>query len=314
MAMMLGVDHDDLLATRGPACDDSNKRTCYRWSADRSSRQPGRSASRADATASGSLLLPARPRGPSPGVGLGAPGPTAEHELPVLVDQVQAAGWQCAGRLVAGRGRVVVRGRAGPLPRQTPRRRHLNRERRRDCQQRRQGQQGQPRIRQLHRPRPAIRDLRRTSGRADRWRTFRISAAMSSFRQASTPCSRFAPVLPHGRFPVPTPRSKQDQLKIAYAACIRTARRKSGGTPRRECRPIWPSGRQDLNLRPLDPQAGLRSCATCGNSEPTGPRWCRSGSLDAVDRSSAHIRAPDLLHPFRSMSGLYTALRTHAEP
>src|SRR5690606_23490362 len=41
----------------------------------------------------------------------------------------------------------------------------------------------------------------------------------------------------------------------------------TGGSPVEGNRPPVPSGRQDLNLRPLDPQYGQRIPLTCGNRE-----------------------------------------------
>src|SRR5687768_3646740 len=42
--------------------------------------------------------------------------------------------------------------------------------------------------------------------------------------------------------------------------------------------PSWPSGRQDLNLRPLDPQGRSDHELTCKNAEP-------AGRDDAVERT-----------------------------
>jgi hypothetical protein len=52
-------------------------------------------------------------------------------------------------------------------------------------------------------------------------------------------------------------RSNYDQQEIIYLARPRCSGRRSGGAFIEEHRPISPSGRQDLNLRPLDPQTGL---------------------------------------------------------
>jgi len=59
-----------------------------------------------------------------------------------------------------------------------------------------------------------------------------------------------------------------------------------GGTPMRRVPPCQPSGRQDLNLRPLDPQRRPATPPTCGNSESAGHRG-------AVRGRSAHSTQPD---------------------
>jgi hypothetical protein len=56
-----------------------------------------------------------------------------------------------------------------------------------------------------------------------------------------------------------------------------------GGFPDEREPPIMPSGRQDLNLRPLDPQYGQRVALTCGNKEPAAWRG-------AVQRISASFK------------------------
>src|SRR5690606_41186135 len=67
-------------------------------------------------------------------------------------------------------------------------------------------------------------------------------------------------------------RSTSDQLKIARGEAFPLVDRPMGGPPQCEEPPITPSGRQDLNLRPLDPQSSaLPSCAT-SRPPPAGAR------------------------------------------
>jgi hypothetical protein len=54
------------------------------------------------------------------------------------------------------------------------------------------------------------------------------------------------------------------------------------GVPRSLTPPLTWSRRQDLNLRPLDPQGHLQNLLTCGNRDPQH----RTGPLAAIDSSS----------------------------
>jgi hypothetical protein len=79
-------------------------------------------------------------------------------------------------------------------------------------------------------------------------------------------CSRYGCTSGNRPFSKINLRSTNDQLQQSFAQ-VRT---QIGRHLRKRHRPISPSGRQDLNLRPLDPQAGPQSSVTCGNRESAG--------------------------------------------
>ena len=110
---------------------------------------------------------------------------------------------------------------------------------------------------------------------------------MTLFRRRRTPCSRFAPV---SQFP-----SRHEDRQVIHNSTATRSRaptssqvRHSNGqcSSARKHRPISPSGRQDLNLRPLDPQA------------------CHSNPLDQRERRiprSGQVRWPRLTSVQRSL-------------
>ena len=73
-------------------------------------------------------------------------------------------------------------------------------------------------------------------------------------------------------------RTHKDRLKD----CMMDRLRSSGRHLVMRCRPELPSGRQDLNLRPLDPQRRPATPPTCGNRGSAG----RAVQFEYVQRSS----------------------------
>ena len=56
---------------------------------------------------------------------------------------------------------------------------------------------------------------------------------------------------------------------------VSAARRAKGRHPRKRTPPVRPSGRQDLNLRPLDPQGSNTNALTCGDGYSRQVEPCR---------------------------------------
>ena len=120
------------------------------------------------------------------------------------------------------------------------------------------------------RPDTNVTDLRSTGpnrdepGRKSGAAVDNISSPLDAVLQI---CSRYACTSGNRPSSKINRRSTKDQLQQLFAQ-VRT---RIGRHLRKRHRPISPSGRQDLNLRPLDPQSSaLPNCAT--SRHPSGAR------------------------------------------
>jgi len=91
-------------------------------------------------------------------------------------------------------------------------------------------------------------------------------------------------------------RSNDGRRSISYPPCLRRSERGTGGSPVEGNRPFRPSGRQDLNLRPLDPQQ-CAAIASVHVSEAAvmacGPKWsqARHGAVKYAARRVVELPA-----------------------
>ena len=125
----------------------------------------------------------------------------------------------------------------------------------------------------------------------------RTGAEPDPISRPENECSRFAPDSLNRP-------SNMDANKIDSTSLTTGIDAGQGGTPAVGVPPCNPSGRQDLNLRPLDPQRRPATPPTCGNSGIAG----RSG---AVQVGSAPLRTARRIPVLRTCSR--AAVNDHAE-